>query len=200
MHNPGVRDAYSIRADEYVNVLGAVEDMHDADRKLIERWSTHLPSGVVLDAGCGPGHLTAFLYERGLQVAGVDLVPEFIDSARTRFPEVPFHLGSFAHLDLADRSVSGVLAWYSLIHSHPKDLPLLLDEFSRVLVPGGGLLIGFFDGAAAELFPHAITTAYYWSIKEMSAMLDQTGFDIAEIHQRQDPGTRPHAAITAVAR
>ena len=58
--------------------------------------------------------------------------------------------------------------------------------------------VAFFEGLAADPFPHAITTAYYWSVEAMSLMLDQAGLDIAYIDRRQDVGKRPHAAILAL--
>lgn len=195
-----VREAYGSRAEEYSDALGSVEQMHDADRRLIKRWAAQLPPAPVLDAGCGPGHWTSFLYDQGIDVEGLDVTAEFIDSARARFPEVPFRVGSFTHTKAPGSSVSGVLAWYSLIHEHPEALPSTIAEFCRILRPDGRLLIGFFEGIAADPFPHAITTAYYWSVEAMNLMLDQAGLDIAAIDRRQDPGNRPHAAIAAVVR
>lgn len=194
-----VQQAYGSRAEEYTDALGSVEQMHDADRRLIEHWSKYLPPGPVLDAGCGPGHWTAFLYDQGIDVEGLDVTPELIDSARARFPEASFRVSSFTHIKAPDSSVSGVLAWYSLIHQHPEELPSTLAEFSRVLRPGGSLLIGFFEGGAADPFPHAIITAYYWSVEAMSLMLDQAGLETAHIERRKDAGKRPHAAILALA-
>lgn len=193
-----MRQAYGSRAEEYVEALGSVEQMHDADRWLIEQWTRYLSPGSVLDVGCGPGHWTSFLHDQGIDVEGLDVTSEFIDSARVRFPEVPFRVGSFTHTKAPDSSVSGVLAWYSLIHEHPEELPSTVAEFSRVLRPGGRLLIGFFEGISAEPFPHAIATAYYWSVEAMSLMVNQAGLGVANIDRRQDAGKRPHAAIDAV--
>ena len=143
--------AYAARAAEYTAVLGAVDAMHELDRYRIERWSERI-SGRVIDAGCGPGHWTDFLHQRGLDVEGVDLVPEFIESARTRFPQVSFRVSSLRALDVADGSLNGLLAWYSLVHLDPGELPVILSEVARALAPQGHLLVGFFDGPSAEPF------------------------------------------------
>jgi ubiquinone/menaquinone biosynthesis C-methylase UbiE len=153
----------------------------------------------VLDAGCGPGHWTHFLQGHGLDISGVDLVPEFIRSARARFPEVRFRVASLRALDLPDGHQAGVLAWYSLIHFAPTQLPPVLTEFRRILQPQGRLLVGFFEGESGEPFDHAVTTAYYWSVDEMSAMLRDAGFEVRDVESRHDPGRRPHAAIAAIA-
>jgi SAM-dependent methyltransferase len=40
--------------------------------------------GATLDVGCGPGRMSAHLVERGLDVVGVDVVPEAVAEARRR--------------------------------------------------------------------------------------------------------------------
>jgi len=196
--------AYGARAAEYESLLGSVEDMDELDLRRIERWATGLRApalnGPVLDAGCGPGHWPHFLKGKGLDVSGVDLVPEFIRSARSRFPDVPFREASLRALDLPDGHHAGVLAWYSLIHLAPTELPPVVMELRRVLQPQGRLLVGFFEGESGESFDHAVTTAYYWSMDGMSAMLRAAGFEVLDVETRHDPGRRPHAAMAAIAR
>lgn len=199
MTDTRVRRAYAGRAAEYTTALGAIDDMHERDRHRLERWAEQI-DGAVIDAGCGPGHWTDFLQKQGVEATGIDLVSEFIESARTRFPEATFRVSSLRDLGPADGSLSGILAWYSLIHLLPTELPGVLSEFARALGTQGHLLVGFFEGESAEPFDHAITTAYYWSVDEMSSMLNDAGFDVIDVETRQDSGSRPHAAISAVAR
>ncbi|MFJ6538940.1 class I SAM-dependent methyltransferase [Paenarthrobacter sp. NPDC091711] len=196
MSSAVVSAAYSARAAEYTSLFGAISSTHPADQQLVREWASGLP-GKVLDAGCGPGHWTYFLHSAGVDVEGVDLVPEFIETARQHFPAVKFSVGSFEKLPAPDQSLAGIHAWYSLIHTPPAGISQVLDEFSRCLKPGGGLLIGFFDGPAGESFPHAVTPAYFWSVEEMSARLLKAGFTVVSTHSRVDPGARPHAAIAA---
>ena len=169
-----------------------------AGRRNIQRWASGI-SGPILDAGCGPGHWTDFLHREGADVSGADLVAEFIDSARLRFPDVSFRVASLPTLDVADSSLGGVLAWYSLIHLPPAELPVVLTQLHRVLKPRGQVLIGFFEGESGKPFDHAVTRAYYWSLDRMTRMLQDAGFDVLQSETRHDSGSRPHAAITAVA-
>ena len=199
MTDSRVQQAYAERASEYTAILGAIDDMHELDRSRIERWAEQI-SGRIIDAGCGPGHWTDFLHKRGADISGIDLVPEFIESARLRFPDVSFQVSTLRALDAADGSLNGVLAWYSLVHLPPAELPPVLTELARVLSPEGHLLVGFFEGESAEPLDHAITTAYYWSVEQMSSLLHDAGFEVIEVEKRQDPGIRPHAAICAIVR
>lgn len=153
----------------------------------------------MLDAGCGPGHWTDFLRKQGVDISGVDLVPAFIAIANSRFPDTTFRVASLHALDLADSSLSGVLAWYSLIHLAPTELPKVLNELRRVLKPQGHLLVGFFEGETAQPFDHAVTSAYYWSVEHMIGMLNEGRFEVLSVETRQDPGSRPHAAVEAIA-
>ena len=176
-----------------------MHQMHGSDRTTITQWSSKLGTGPALDAGCGPGHWTAYINSLGVKISGTDLIPEFIDHARARYPEVPFTVGSMGQLGLDDDSLRGILAWYSLIHTPSRELLATLEGFHRALMPGGQLLVGFFEGPTAEPFDHAITTAYYWSVEAMSSVLTQAGFGNLEIERRADAGRRPHAAISAIA-
>ena len=56
-------------------------------------------TGGVLDAGCGPGHWTHYLTQLGLDARGIDLVPSFIDHARSSYPGIPFDLQSIDAID-----------------------------------------------------------------------------------------------------
>ncbi|WP_329437179.1 MULTISPECIES: class I SAM-dependent methyltransferase [unclassified Streptomyces] len=49
-------------------------------------------------------------------------------------------------LDLADASVAGLVAWYSLIHIPDGEIGSVLTHFRRVLRPGAPLLLSFHVG------------------------------------------------------
>jgi ubiquinone/menaquinone biosynthesis C-methylase UbiE len=191
-----VRDAYGRRADEYAALFGSQEAMHERDRTLVSRWAGDV-SGRMIDAGCGPGQWTDLLRSQGCDIEGVDLVARFVALARSRFPDSSFRVAELDELGVPDRSVAGILSWYSIIHTVPEDVPRVLGEFARCLCDGGRLLLGMFEGPRVEPFPHAVTTAYFWSIEEMSQRLADAGFHVEATESRVDPGARPHAAIVA---
>jgi SAM-dependent methyltransferase len=190
------RTAYSGRAIEYINVLGTMSSVHPSDLQVVSSWADGV-DGDILDAGCGPGHWTHFLADRGRRVRGIDQVPEFISHAAHTYPTVDFALGDLDAMASEPNSVGGILAWYSLIHHEPHTLYVPLREFTRVLTPGGTLLVGFFEGTSVEEFAHAVTPAYRWPVDAFSAELVRAGFDILETHTRRTAGQRPHAAVLA---
>ncbi|RZU62926.1 class I SAM-dependent methyltransferase [Zhihengliuella halotolerans] len=187
--------AYSARADEYTRLLGSIEDTHAQDRELIAAWADTAP-GLIVDAGCGPGHWAGWLHGRGQDVVGIDLVPEFVAVARERFPQVRFERSSLADVATGEPA-GGILAWYSLIHTPPEDVLDILVGFHTRLTPGGTALLGFFEGPSRQQFHHAVAPAYYWSLEELSALLREAGFAVGATHRRTSAEHRPHAAILA---
>jgi SAM-dependent methyltransferase len=195
-----VRDAYSTRSAEYIGLVdgGGWHD-HEEDTALVRRHLTGL-SGPVLDLGCGPGHWTGHLHSLGVEVTGVDLVPEFVAHARAAHPGPDFRLGSMTDLDVADHSVAGVLSWYSTVHVPPRELAGVLTGFRRLLHPSGVLVVGFFDSDGdVAAFDHAVVTAYRWPADTFARHLAEAGFTEVERHQHQLPDRpdRRYATIAA---
>jgi SAM-dependent methyltransferase len=191
-----VREAYAARAAEYIGVCGSIEDAAEQDRAHVLAWARGV-NGRIIDVGCGPGQWTSFLHERGVDIEGVDPVPEFIDHARQRYPGADYRIGHADRLGVEDASLGGVLAWYSLIHTDPDRIGGLLTKLARCLRPGGGLAIGFCEGAEVAPFDHAVTTAYFWPVALLSSRVERAGFVVTDVQTRADPGTRPHGAIIA---
>lgn len=92
---------------------------------------------TLLDSGCGEGYYTAgvcaALREQapGFRAAGVDLSRSALKKAARRDKSAEFAVASVYHLPVTDRSADLLLNCFS---------PLALDEFRRVLRPGGGFL------------------------------------------------------------
>jgi len=104
-----VRERYDEMAQIYTtHVIG--NDLSGPSR--IVRWLAQFAEqvktrlGPVADLGCGPGHVTAHLRELGLDACGYDLSPALIAEARTRFPELEFHVADMATLDVDEASRS----------------------------------------------------------------------------------------------
>ena len=102
--------------------------------------------GPVADIGCGPGYVTGHLRDLGVDAFGIDISPEMIAIARRDYPDLRFEVGTMTDLNLADNSVAGVLAFWSVIHVPDHAMPGVFEQFHRVLRPGGPLLVGFHVG------------------------------------------------------
>lgn len=107
--------------------------------------------GPVADVGCGTGRITSHLRQLGVDAFGIDLSPGMIQVARRDHPGVRFALGSMTALDLADASMTGLVAWYSLIHVPDDEISSVFAHFQRVVRPGGPLLLSFHVGDESQL-------------------------------------------------
>lgn len=111
-----------------------------------------LPGGAsVLDAGCGTGRVAARLADLGFRVVGADLDPAMIAVARERRPELEWHVGDLATLDLGVRfdavAVCGNVIPFIAVHR----LPAAADALARHITPGGPVVCGF--GLDADHLP-----------------------------------------------
>ena len=109
-------------------------------------------SVTALDSGCGEGYYTAGLCQafhaagRALTLAGVDISKFSLRWAAKRVKEAEFAVASAYHLPLGDSCADLLVNCFS---------PLALEEFRRVLKPGG-------------IFLYVVPAAdHLWELKEV---------------------------------
>jgi SAM-dependent methyltransferase len=108
-------------------------------------------NGPVADLGCGPGHVTAYLHDLGIDAFGIDISTGMIDVARAEHPRLRFEAGSMTALEFADESIAGAIALWSLIHVPDDMVAATLTGFGRVLRRGAPLLLRFHVGEGSRL-------------------------------------------------
>ncbi|CAM3712858.1 bifunctional 2-polyprenyl-6-hydroxyphenol methylase/3-demethylubiquinol 3-O-methyltransferase UbiG [Occultella aeris] len=115
-----------------------------------------LPRGArVLDAGCGPGRVGAFLAGAGHEVVGVDVDQVLIEAARTDHPGPTWLVGDLAELDLP---TAGVAEGFDVIVCAGNVMTFLatgtevevLRRFREHLNDGGRAVVGFGAGRGYE--------------------------------------------------
>lgn len=102
--------------------------------------------GPVADVGPGPGTVAPHLHDLGVEVLGVDLAPELITSTRGDQPSLRSEGSTMTGPELADASVAGLVALWSVALVPDHAGPGVFEEFRRVLRPGGPLLVGVHFG------------------------------------------------------
>jgi uncharacterized protein len=132
-------------ADHLVDELGGLP----FETWLLDRVIEHAKGRAVVDVGSGPGHITAYLSDRGAEVTGIDVSPAMVDEARRRFPGRTFEVGDLRRLSRPATSSgwAAVVAWYSLIHLAASELPGAVASLARPLAPDGWLVLGMHAGA-----------------------------------------------------
>lgn len=112
------------------------------ERWLLERVAHDAGRGPIVDVGCGAGHITDYLATLGADASGIDVSSAMVTEARRRFPDGQYEVGDLRSLARPPAAAGwqAVLAWYSLIHLTPAELPDALAALVRPLVPGGWLI------------------------------------------------------------
>jgi len=131
-------------ADEFfatgVREVGALMEQAAAWRKPIARRSA-------LDFGCGIGRLSQALADHFDRVYGVDISPKMIELAQqhnrkgARVEYLCSAAGDLSHF--ADGSIDMILSWITLQHMRPRYARRYIQEFLRVLAPGGLLVFQY---------------------------------------------------------
>lgn len=184
------RIAYDYSAEQYVKFAGATispATETPLDRALLELFVEIVSprsKGPVLDVGCGPGRVAAFLADRGVQTHGIDVSVAMIAAARRMHPHIAFDEGTLTRLPVDDDTAAGAIYWYSIIATPPLELHDVWDELDRVLASDGHVLLAFQAGQnAAATRPEAYgssttLTLYHHCVEDVAASLRDCGFEV----------------------
>jgi SAM-dependent methyltransferase len=186
-----IREDYDRLAEQYALHVADELQHKPLDRELLDRFAARVRGhGEVCDMGCGPGHVTRYLYDAGLPIFGLDLSARMLEQARRRNPEVAFRAGNMLQLDLPDAVLAGIVAFYAIVNLSPDVLFAVFQEMFRVLRPGGLLLLSFHVGDKLleedELWGVKIAMRFrLFRSADIRQILERTGFLIEQIIERQ---------------
>jgi SAM-dependent methyltransferase len=186
-----VQASYDLVADEYTRRIFDELEHKPLDRQLLDRFAARVQSiGPACDLGCGPGHVTRYLHEQGVEVIGIDLSPVMVSHARELNPEIEFRQGDMRSLEVEDGAWGGIAAFYSLIHIPPPEVVQVLGELKRVLRPGGTLLLAFHIGDEVlhldEWWGRQVSLDFIFSRpEEIVGFLGAAGFQVGEVVERE---------------
>jgi SAM-dependent methyltransferase len=136
-HAPPDNNPYSDDADGYFA-------LHDPEGK--RQWGQRLAdeaqalvgrAGSMLELGCGRGELLAGAHDRGWEVSGVDMTPEFVAEARSRGVDV--EEAPIETCRALERTYDAVLL--AAVLEHVFDPMLVLRRAASALKPGGVLFV-----------------------------------------------------------
>ncbi|ROU08948.1 malonyl-ACP O-methyltransferase BioC [Lysobacter enzymogenes] len=190
-----VRRSFSRAAHGYDQAAALQREVGARLSETLDYLDERVPD-VVVDVGCGPGHLTAAMQQRWprAQVIALDLALPMLREARGRFGEGgwrPRLLGGARRPDpvcadaraLPLRDASVDVLFSNLCLQWVEDLPAVFAGFRRVLKPGGLLLVSTFGPdtlfelrgafAEADAAPHVSPFA---SIAQFGDALIAAGF------------------------
>lgn len=173
-----VRTGYDAVAAEYL----AARHLDANQSSFLEDFARHVQRGArVLDAGCGAGiPVTRWLSER-FAVTGVDISEEQIRRARELIPEAAFIRQDMTALDFPDQSFDAICSFYAVIHIPREEHRPVLENFHRMLKPGGILLLCTGAGDTPGDIDEFFGVPMYWSHYDAETnlrMTEDAGFAI----------------------
>jgi SAM-dependent methyltransferase len=185
------RKSFNLVAEKYFKHFKDEMKQKEYDRVLLDRFASDFDSrSIVCDMGCGPGHITRYLFDKGLNVFGIDVSEKCVEIARRENPGMGFQTMNMAKLDIADGSIDGIVSFYSIIHTPRKFVNILFREFNRVLKKHGKILVvvkkGETEGYIDEL-EGSKTDLYFTHFKEgeIESYLKTNGFKVVSLKTRQ---------------
>jgi SAM-dependent methyltransferase len=143
MNDDRIAASYDAVAKRYAEQLGDELKDKPVDRTWLNLMVELAAGGLLADVGCGPGHVTAYLAERGARVVGIDISRGMIEVAASTYQGIDFEFGSLLALPADDGQWAGAVCPYSIIHLEPEQRPAAFAELARAIAPGGWLLLTF---------------------------------------------------------
>lgn len=108
------------------------------------------PGGPTADVGCGAGHHTAALAERGFTPIGYDASPELLEEARRRHPGLRFVNATLPELAIAESGFANVFCETVIMHLSPQAVPMAVRRMLEILRPGGTLYLSWRTSPGGE--------------------------------------------------
>jgi SAM-dependent methyltransferase len=135
----------------------------------------------VLDIGCGPGRDSRLLAERGVRVASIDISAAMLAAGRW----VAAAQADMRALPVRSSTFAGAWCQAALLHVPRSDVPNVLAELGRVLVPGGLLHICTAEGSGEGWEPYPRGPGQRWFVyhseEGLATLLEGSGFQVLEV-------------------
>ncbi|HQY99660.1 MAG TPA: DUF480 domain-containing protein [Propionicimonas sp.] len=189
--------AYDAAALAYAERFGDELIEKPFDIWLLERIA-ELAEGPIMDLGCGPGQIAAFLADTGAEVHGLDASAAMIALAQAAYPDLDFQVGRFHQL-LRPRTASAwgaIVAWYAFVHLAPSELPQVLRTAANTLAADGLLALAVHLGDdvvhADELCGVAVDLDFvHHDRDQVLAAVSASGLAVQEWYVRSPVPTEP---------
>lgn len=194
------RASYERIARHYADEIAGELSNKPFDREFLDRFADRVREGRVVELGCGPGHVSAYLTGRGVRVSGLDLSPAMAEQAHQLFPHIPFEVGDMLNLPFPDGSLGALVSFYSIVHFDEHQTTVAFSEMARVLVPTGLVALAFHVGTDVvhrdEWFGEPVNVDFkLHNPEDVKRQLELVGLTVESSHER-DPYPPPVEAQT----
>ena len=108
-------------------------------RSIVNKFIKRPKNKKILFAGCGDAEEARYCIEAGAIVTGVDISSKCISLAKRKFKAINLLEMDFGATSFADNSFDILVSLFTVMYK--KDLNEVLNEFSRIVKPGGQIII-----------------------------------------------------------
>jgi SAM-dependent methyltransferase len=218
-----LRRSFDLIAEDYAAVFFHELDRKPFDRDRLRQFARACTAGgVVVDVGCGPGHVGRFLAAEHRmtsecriigapaetpRILGVDVSEASVRVARRLNPTLEFVAADMRALPLHHAACAGLVAFYSVIYWNRETTSAILQEFRRVLQVGCPLLLAVHAGEGSERFTEfhgkpIDVTLWYHQPQRLAANVEAASFIVEAVETRppydfEHPTTRLYVAARA---
>ncbi|MFX1574884.1 MAG: class I SAM-dependent methyltransferase [Promethearchaeota archaeon] len=121
-------------------------------KKLLKSHNIHIANKTILDAGCGSGFGLKLIQKEfhPLNLYGFDILPEQVIKAQKKNLDARISIGDIRNIKFPEMKFDVVFV-FTVLHHIPQ-YPKALKEISRVLKPGGFLLIDELNKRLLDFF------------------------------------------------
>ena len=177
-HKETVKTGYNAIAEQYLEK----RTMKATNFALLDDFVQQLqPYAKVLDAGCGAGVPVTRILSENFDITGVDFSEKQIEMAKKNVPDATFICQDMTQLDFPAQSFDGICSYYAIIHIPRNEHRALLENFYRMLKPGGITLLCLGADDVPDDTHSFHNTQMYWSHFDEATyklMLKEIGFRI----------------------
>jgi trans-aconitate methyltransferase len=148
------------------------------------------PNELILDLGCGTGHLTNQIAQSGARVIGLDNSPSMLATARQNYPQLEFRLADAADFTLAEQFdavfSNAALHWVTRAEAAVACIARALKPQGRLVAEFGGKgnvrhIVAAVQAVLYELTGQTISHSWYFpSIVEYGSLLEKHGLELRQ--------------------
>lgn len=163
----------------------------------------------ILDLGCGMGHYSNYMYNKGFNVLGIDFSEKMINIAKKNNPNIDFIISDICELKtIENQKFDGIVLAYVLQHLSKKEVLTLFKSINDHLNPKAKILIFLREGNGVVEEIEPIDTRYKYVINEYSKeeiknILEKNGWEITLIETKEyieDPNSLAPTTLVVLAK
>jgi len=145
----------------------------------------------ILDLGCGMGHYSTYISNKGFKVTGIDFSEEMIKIAKRNDSDVEYIIHDICDLDIIkNRKFDGVVLAYVLQHLSKEEVEKLFCNLRKNLAHGAKLLVFLREGNSLLEETEPIDPKYKYIINEYSKeeikwLLNKNNFEIVKMENKE---------------